>query len=205
MRVLRSGMIAIALTGFGSATLLGVTSEPAQAQAQRLPTKFQYAVKTICTMRGEFGDGMAPGLYRTLINIHNPTEKKVEVARKFALAGTPGDPSGNFSIAPYRAFTLEPDQVVAFTCGAIAGMFCPINNVCIDFAAIDGFLVLNSAVEIDVVAVYSASPKGGEVSTLDTATVAPRAIAKVIEIKRPQQATPSDKKIEAEPFKAINP
>src|SRR5262245_55096288 len=87
--------------------LLLVMCEP--AGEQRLSTKFQYAVKTLCTMLGEFGDGMAPGRYRTLINIHNPIEKKVEVARKFALAGKPGDPLGPFSIAPYRAFTLGPD------------------------------------------------------------------------------------------------
>jgi len=183
--------------------LLLAMCEP--AAAQRLSTKFQYAVKTICTMLGEFGDGMAPGRYRTLINIHNPIEKKVEVARKFAVAGKPGDPSGPFSITPYHAFTLGPDQTVAFTCGDIAGFFCPINNVCIDFAAIDGFLVLNSPVELDVVAVYSGNPKGGEVSTLDTETVAARAIPKVIEIKKAQAATPSDKKIPAEPFKPINP
>jgi hypothetical protein len=175
------------------------------ANAQRLSTKFQYAVKTICTMLGEFGDGMAPGRYRTLINIHNPTEKKVDVARKFAVAGKPGDPSGSLSITPYKAFTLGPDQVVAFTCGDIAGFYCPINNICIDFAAIDGFLVLNSLVELDVVAVYSGNPKGGEVSTLDTETIAARALAKIIVLQPSKAATPSDKRIQVEPFKAINP
>jgi len=156
MRALRCRLNTIALSSVLACALSAAMCGP--SNAQRLPTKFQYAVKTICTMLAEFGDGMAPGRYRTLINIHNPTEKKVDVARKFAVAGNPGDPSGSLSITPYKAFTLGPDQVVAFTCGEIAGFYCPINNVCIDFAAIDGFLVLNSAVEIDVVAIYSGNP-----------------------------------------------
>jgi len=32
----------------------------------------------------------APGRYRTVINIHNPTGRKIEIARKFALAIQPG-------------------------------------------------------------------------------------------------------------------
>ena len=68
-----------------------------------------------------------------------------------------------------------------------------------------GFLVLNSPGELDVVAVYSGNPKGGEVSTLDTETIAARAIAKVIVLQPPKAGAPSDKKIQAEPFKPINP
>jgi hypothetical protein len=45
----------------------------------------------------------------------------------------------------------------------------------VHFTAIDGFLVVNSPVELDVVAVYTAHPKGGEVSTLHTQAVAGRA------------------------------
>src|SRR5712671_4790903 len=194
MRALRLRLNTALSSGF-AVVLLAAMGGP--ANAQRLSTKFQYAVKTICTMLGEFGDGMAPGRYRTLINIHNPTEKKVEVARKFAVAGKPGDPSGSLSITPHKAFTLGPDQVVAYTCGDIAGFYCPINNVCIDFAAIDGFLVLNSAVELDVVAVYSGNPKGGEVSTLDTETVAARKIAKVIKIEPDKPKLQPEKRIPA--------
>ena len=44
----------------------------------------------------------APGRYRTVINIHNPTERKIEIARKFALAIQPGEAAGSFSITPYK-------------------------------------------------------------------------------------------------------
>jgi hypothetical protein len=196
MRTLRCFSLILA-----AALVLGV---PTAANAQ-LKTSYQYAVKTLCTLIGEFGDAMAPGRYRTLINIHNPTEKKIEVARKFALAGQPGDPAGDISITPYKSFVLAPDQAVAFNCFDIANFFCPINGLCVDFTAIDGFLVLNSAAELDVVAVYSGAPKSGEVSTLDTETIAARKLSKVITIKKDEAKPPQEKRIQAEPFKTPKP
>src|SRR5947207_13405626 len=99
MRALRCRLNTIALSSVFPFALPAAMGGP--ANAQRLPTKFQYAVKTICTMLGEFGDGMAPRRYRTLINIHNPTETKVEVARKCAVAGKPGAPSGSRGLTPH--------------------------------------------------------------------------------------------------------
>src|SRR6516165_8035920 len=86
------------------------------------------------------------GRYRTVINIHNPTERKIEIARKFALAIQPGEAPGSFSITPYKSLTLEPDQAVAYNCFDISNFYCPIHGVCVDFTAIDGFLVVNSPV-----------------------------------------------------------
>jgi hypothetical protein len=191
-------------TLIAAALLVAVAPSPADAQVK---TSYQYAVKSVCTLFGDigFGDAMAPGRYRTLINIHNPTEKKIEVARKFALAGKPGDPLGSFSVSPYKAFTLGSDQAVAYNCLDIANFFCPINGICVDFTAIDGFLVINSAEELDVVAVYSGNPKGGEVSTLDTETVAARKIAKLIKIEPDQPKPQPEKRIQAEPFVTIKP
>jgi len=185
-----------------AATLLLLASNPASAQ---LKTSYQYAVKTLCTLIGDFGDAMAPGRYRTLINIHNPTEKKIEIARKFALAGQPGDPAGDISITPYKSVTLEADQAIAFNCFEIANFYCPIHGLCVDFTAIDGFLVINSPTELDVVAVYSGSPKGGEVSTLDTETIAARKMAKVITIKKDEGKPAQEKRIQVEPFKTPKP
>jgi len=195
MRSLRSLSIMLFL-----AMLALAASTPAYAQ---LKTSFQYAVKTLCSFRGDFGPALSPGQYRTLINIHNPTEKKIEVARKFALSGSPGDPPGGISITPYKAFVLGPDQAVAINCFDIANFFCPINGICVDFFAIDGFLVLNSASELDVTAVYTGNPKAGEISALEIETIAARKIAKIIPIKGDEPKT--DKRIEVQPFKAINP
>jgi hypothetical protein len=196
MRTLRSFSFIL------GAAVLFVASNPAHAQ---LKTSYQYAVKTLCTLMGEFGDAMVPGRYRTLINIHNPTEKKVEVARKFAISGSPGEPADAITITPYKSFVLAPDQAAAFNCFDIANLFCPIHGLCVDFIAIDGFLVLNSASELDVVAVYSGGPKAGEVSTLDTEIIPPRKLAKTIKIEKDEPKPQPGKRIQLEPFKAIKP
>ena len=60
------------------ALLVAAPCSPGYAQ-QQVATRFQYAVKTLCTLGGDvgFGDAFAPGRYRTVINIHNPTERKI--------------------------------------------------------------------------------------------------------------------------------
>jgi hypothetical protein len=100
---------------------------------------------------------------------------------------------------------LEPDQAVAYNCFDISNFYCPIRGVCVDFTAIDGFLVVNSPVELDVVAVYTAHPKGGEVSTLDTETVAGRRMPKTIVIRPDEPPVQPEKRIQMQPFKAVKP
>lgn len=188
------------------ALLAAAPGSPAYAQ-QRVATTYQYSAKTLCTLRGDagFGEAFAPGRYRTVINIHNPTERKIEITRKFALSLQPGEAAGSFSISPYKALTLEADQAVAYNCFDIAGFFCPIDGVCVDFIAIDGFLVLNSPVELDVVAVYTANPANGQVSTLDADPIAGRRMPKTIVVRTDQPAAQPPRRIEVEPFKAVKP
>ena len=199
---------ALFLVFIAGACLLAASCDPAQAQRrQQLATQFQYSAKTLCTLATDigFGDAFAPGRYRTVINIHNPTDRKIEIARKFALSIGPGEAAGSFSITPYKSLTLEPDQAVAYNCFDISSFFCPINGVCVDFTAIDGFLVVNSPVELDVVAVYTANAKGGEVSTLDADAIVGRRLAKAIVIAPDQPAQQPEKRIQVEPFKAVKP
>jgi hypothetical protein len=207
MRSFRSGLDTVALSlVFIVVASLVAPCRPGYAQ-QQVATRFQYAAKTLCTLAGDvgFGDAFAPGRYRTVINIHNPTERKIEIARKFALAIQPGEPAGEFSITPYKSLILEPDQAVAYNCFDISSFYCPIRGVCVHFTAIDGFLVVNSPVELDVVAVYTAHPKGGEVSTLDTQAVAGRRMPKTIVIRPEAPLAQPEKRIEMEPFKAVKP
>jgi hypothetical protein len=202
----RLDTIVLSLVFIVVALLVAAPCSPGYAQ-QQVATRFQYAAKTLCTLLGDvgFGDAFAPGRYRTVINIHNPTERKIEIARKFALAIQPGEAAGSFSITPYKSLTLEPDQAVAYNCFDISNFYCPIHGVCVDFTALDGFLVVNSPVELDVVAVYTAHPKGGEVSTLDTETIAGRRMPKTIVIKPDEPLAQPEKRIRMEPFKPVKP
>jgi hypothetical protein len=75
----------------------------------------------------------------------------------------------------------------------------------VDFIAIDGFLVVNGPVELDVVAVYTAHAQGGEVSTLDTQTIAGRRMPKTIVIRPEERQVQPEKRIQMEPFKPVKP
>jgi hypothetical protein len=208
MRTFRSWLDTAVLSAvfIAGALLAAASCNPAYAQ-QRVATTFQYSAKTLCTLLSDigFGDAFAPGRYRTVINIHNPTERKIEITRKFALSIQPGEAAGSFSITPYKSLILEADQAVAYNCFDIAGFYCPIDGVCVDFTAIDGFLVVNSPVELDVVAVYTAHPKGGDVSTLDTETVAGRRSPKTIVVRPDQPRSQPERRIQIQPFKPVNP
>lgn len=199
----RTVVLSLALA---AGALLAAPGSPAYAQ-QRIATTYQYSAKTLCTLLTDvgFGEALAPGRYRTVINIHNPTERKIEITRKFALSLQPGEAAGSFSITPYKSLTLEADQAVAYNCFDIAGFFCPIDGVCVDFIAIDGFLVVNSPVELDVVAVYTANPKDGQVSTLDADTIAGRRMPKTIVVRPDQPSSQPPRRIQIEPFKAVKP
>lgn len=194
------------MTYFFGISLALTLAHPAHAQTYQVPTKYQYSAKSLCTLLGNFGfgDALAPGRYRTVINIHNPHDNKIEIARKFALAGAPQEPAGEFSVTPYKVITLGPDQAISYNCFDIAGFYCPIRGVCVDFTAIDGFLVVNSPVQLDVVSVYTAHPQDSQVSTLDTETVAERAIKKVIKILPEETPQQPAKRIQIDPYKKRN-
>lgn len=178
---------------------------PSNAYAQEVvPTGYQYAVKMACTLLTNFGfgDAFAPGRYRTVVNIHNSTEKNIKFTRKFALAGEPGQEASEFSVTPYKSVPLGPDGAISYDCFNVAGFFCPINGVCVDFTAIDGFLVINSPVPLDVTAIYTANPNGAEVSSMDVETIAPRKTHKKIKtIADKGESTQNLPRIQMEPFK----
>ena len=153
-------------------------------------TDYQYSAKVVCSLLLPHQDGsMARGTYRTVINIHNPTDKKIAIAEKVALADQLGTTSGPFSVTPFKKTLLGPDGAVQITCGDIAGFFCPINGVCVDFAFLDGFLVIKSPVELDVVGVYTARHNKGDVETIDVETVQARKISATVEVATDEEGT----------------
>lgn len=185
------------------AFLLGI-SLSASAQGPHpdaIKTEFQYAVKAICSLLGTFGDGfLANGVYRTVINVHNPRDKTIRFARKVALAGEIGTEPSEFSVTAYKAATLGPDGAVAIDCGDIANFYCPTpQGFCVDFTAIDGFVVINSPVELDVVAVYTARGAQTEVQSVEVESIPPRRLSKTI--KTVSTAPPIKERIQRQPYR----
>ena len=151
---------------------------------------FQYAVKFVC---GSADGGVPPppeprespetasgilarGVYFTAVNVHNPTNKEIEFRKKFALAlprQQPGPICPRPSEEPLRT-RLGPDQALEIDCPEIRDRIfeCIGPKFPIDF--LKGFVVIESDVELDVVAVYTAAGADGQVETLHIERVPPR-------------------------------
>jgi len=148
---------------FALAFFLAPIAAHAQGATDR-PTLFMYAAKFVCGKSDEKGI-VAPGQYFTAINVHNPSIFKPAIyVKRFALA-LPEEQPG--SISDLVRGVLKPDQAMGIDCpniykhtGNKPGQF------------IEGYALLYSLSELDVVSIYTAGH--GEVETLHTERVPAR-------------------------------
>lgn len=149
----------LAILIFGTATAHAQEPQPPSAKGMR-----QYAAKFIC---GRAVDSQtaaflaAPGLYFTVINVHNPAlSASVEFRKKFTV-GLPGEKAGK--VSQFFTAGLKADETLQIECRDIYG-----HLQVSPPTFIEGFVVLElpAARELDVVGVYTAAPVGGGVSTL---------------------------------------
>jgi hypothetical protein len=136
----------------GTFILAALSVLAARASAQDAPA-FEYAVKFVCGKSA--GRVVAPGIYFTAINVHNPTGAVVVFKRKVATA-LPGEGG---QVTPFAEARLKPDQALEIDCPEILRQA---GNQ--DF--LKGFTVIVSTVELDVVAVYTAAGATGRVETM---------------------------------------
>ncbi len=124
----------------------------------------QYAAKFVCGKSG--GAVVAPGVYWTAVNVHNPTYKTIAFRAKIAVA-PPGLKPGH--VSKFFEAKLGPDQALEIDCPDILER----SEAKADF--LKGFVVIESDVELDVVAVYTASGSTGQIA-LHTERVPPRRV-----------------------------
>lgn len=134
----------------GLALSLRVIDEPLSAGA------LQYSAKFLCGQtneeEAEHGNGMAAyGMYFTVVNIHNPSEKEIVAKMKVATTKPDGQPG---EISPFRPIKLGGDQALAVDCSEIRAL------AKAPAGFLDGFLVVESDFSLDVVAVYTGAAKG---------------------------------------------
>jgi hypothetical protein len=136
------------------------------------PTVFQYAAKVICGKSD--GKVLAPGVYFTAINVHNPTYARIGLRAKVAVA-LPGLQPG--PVSDFYQAELGPDEALEIDCPDI------FNSKIFKFRErprrgfLKGFVVIESDVELDVVAVYTAHGRAKFVETLHTERVPARRVA----------------------------
>lgn len=165
------------------ALLVAAFTLTSTAAAQQRPVN-EYATKFVCGVPQSSDSAtlpVAPGRYFTAINVHNPTDATVRFRKKFAIA-LPLD-----EVGPIRGFfysELGADHAVEIDCQDILNAFPPrpfplppppIRRV----RFLKGFAIIqpvDSAVELDVVAVYTAAGATGRVETLDIERVSARRV-----------------------------
>jgi CARDB len=124
---------------------------------------FQYAAKFVCGKSN--GEVVAPGEYWTAINVHNPTNSHVRFRKKIAI-GLPSERS--YPASRFYEAKLGPDETLEIDRKDIFEHSHP------PFEFIKGFVVIESDVELDVVAVYTAAGHDQQVQTIHTERVPPR-------------------------------
>jgi hypothetical protein len=134
-------------------------------------TEFQYAVKIACgELKSSANNSLAGGQYFTSINVHNPDKcKDAHYRIKLGLPLMKQSP-----VSPhYTQIPLGPDGMIEYSCfilkwlaGLMLGSPAP--------AFIEGYLVIESDVELDVVAVYSGTAGGS--NTFHTERVPARCV-----------------------------
>lgn len=127
------------------------------------PYIFQYAVKFICTANipgtSQITDAFVPGSYQTAVNIHNPQNTTARIRKKIA---------SSIGISKFIETGLKPDGVESTSCGQIRDFGLRLIH------GFEGFLVIESTHSLDVVAVYTAGPNGGQVSSIDVEQIRER-------------------------------
>jgi hypothetical protein len=131
---------------------LAIAFGASPAFSQQLP--YEYAVKCICGKPPT--PVLAPGVYFTAINVHNPGKEGVRFFKKVAMA-LPGEKPG--PVSKVFEAKLGPNEALEIDCPDIerhAGTE----------KFVKGFVVIESPVELDIVAVYTAAGATRQVETL---------------------------------------
>lgn len=139
-------------------------------------TEFQYAVKLVCGEAVAGGAGapasvVAPGRYWTAINIHNPDKCKDAHFRWKVAVALPG---GQGIITAFQQTKpLSPDGAIEIDCPQVMQIFLPAAP-----AFLKGYVVIESDIELDVVAVYTGSAGTGGGNSFHTERVPARCVPK---------------------------
>jgi hypothetical protein len=128
--------------------------------------EFEYAAKFICgTVAANTPAVLARGTYFTAINVHNPFKDSIGFQKKIAIA-LPGEKAGK--VTKFFDAGLKPDEALEIDCPDIL-------KHAEARGFLKGFVVIESKVELDIVAVYSAAASAtGTVTAMEMERVPAR-------------------------------
>ena len=127
------------------ASLVAMLAVP--ARGQQITAPFNYAAKIVCGTQRE-AQGVVPQPYMTTVNVHNPSDSVATFFKTLLVTLPPG---GQRPTPPMRPMTdtLRPQMGLATDCTDLRRRY---PNVPPFF---EGFVLLQSRVSLDVVAVYT--------------------------------------------------
>jgi hypothetical protein len=162
------------LDGFG-----GGAAAPGSAEAVD-PAINQYSAKFLCgtiASPASATNTLAPGVYNTAVNIHNPNNFEVTIQKKAVVAVEENHVAPNFGLPGTRtvAEILPPDSAMEVDCADIAGLTSNAVPVCPGFGPggggfCKGFVVVEAArvnaaatfpAQLDVVGILSVKEEDG--------------------------------------------
>jgi hypothetical protein len=142
--------------------MMALTKKKAAVAAPRF--RFQYAVKFLCTSNipgtSQTSAALLPGSYQTAVNIHNPNRGEVRFRMKLA---------SGIGISDFISDSLKPDGATGVTCARIQEFGLHLIH------GFEGFLVIESLLSLDVVAVYTAGKERG-VDSIDVEYIRERVL-----------------------------
>jgi len=141
--------------------------------------RWKYVVKVVCGKAD--GEILSPGRYYTAVNVHNPGRARA-VLRKTISTALPGERVGRVVNAGRAA--LEPYESFEIDCADLQD-YLKLQGCCF----VKGFLVLESASPLEVVAVYSATGGDDHVESIHTERV-PAVLVEEPDDERPPPETP---------------
>jgi len=128
------------------ATLVLMLAVPVRAQLPNTP--FNYTAKIVCGAQREM-QGVVPQAYMTTVNVRNPTDSVTTLYKTLLVTLPPGGERPMPPLKPTYTDTLRPQFGLATDCTDLRRRY---PNMPPFF---EGFVVLQSRVSLDVVAVYT--------------------------------------------------
>lgn len=158
------------LIGSISAAMAG-TPAPAAAPGQM---KYIYSAKFVCGDGDSSESSVAPSMYFTDINVHNPQWYNIGLYKKFVIA-SPEDSSQQLPSKWYR-YSVGKDRAFEINCDDIAGKYWSDPDMVPPFYK--GYVVISTDKQLDVTGVYTSSlndSSGAPMhTTFDTMNVEPK-------------------------------
>jgi len=150
--------------------------------------RYIYSVKCTCVPEvgaAETPEGVPfqPGVYRTVVNVHNfqETRQPITIRKKAVLALSEDDKRRSIRPLPrsdWRQEELEADEALSVDCADVKQLLGPIRTRVPQYRLTtgDGFVVIESVVPLDVAAVYTARGRDGGDVSIDVEYIQPQII-----------------------------